>query len=99
MPFCCYFVDSIASTFVMGLFCPRIYLPSTLSEMEQAYIIRHEQQHIRRGDHVIRILVFLTLCIHWFIPLVWFAFSLVGMPFKKLHPFAVKPLNRMKARI
>lgn len=73
-----YLADHISSPFVMGLFQPKIYLPSSLSEQEQEYIIAHEQHHIRRLDHVIIALSFLALCIHWFNPLVWVAFVLSG---------------------
>ena len=69
-----YLADEIASPFVMGLVRPKIYLPSDMEEREQAYIIRHEQHHIRRGDHIIKALAFLALSIHWFNPLVWVAF-------------------------
>ena len=69
-----YLADEIASPFVMGLIRPKIYLPSDLEEREQAYIIRHEQHHIRRGDHIVKALAFLALTIHWFNPLVWVAF-------------------------
>lgn len=69
-----YLADEIASPFVMGLFRPKIYLPSDMEEREQAYIIRHEQRHIRRCDHIIKALAFLALTIHWFNPLVWVAF-------------------------
>lgn len=68
--------DHIASPFVIGLFRPKIYLPSTLSEREQGFIILHEQTHIRRLDHVMKIVAFAALCIHWFNPLVWLAFTL-----------------------
>lgn len=71
-----YLADHIASPFVMGLFRPKIYLPSALSQEEQTYILQHEKHHIRRGDHVVKILTFLALCIHWFNPLVWLAFVL-----------------------
>ena len=70
-----YLADEIASPFVMGLIRPKIYLPSDLEEREQAYIIRHEQHHIRRGDHIVKALAFLALTIHWFNPLVWVASS------------------------
>ena len=73
-----YLADHIPTPFVMGLFRPRIYLPSALSGREQAYIIRHEQHHIRRGDHIVKVLSFAALCIHWFNPLVWAAFFLSG---------------------
>lgn len=71
-----YLTDHIASPFVIGLFRPRIYLPSTLSDRERDYIILHEQHHIRRLDHIVKILAFLALCVHWFNPLVWIAFLL-----------------------
>ncbi len=70
--------DYITSPFVMGLFRPKIYLPSALGEGEQEYIILHEQQHIKRLDHVTKALAFLALCVHWFNPLVWLAFVLSG---------------------
>ena len=73
-----YLADGIATPFVMGLIRPKIYLPSALSEQEQGYIILHEQHHIRRGDHIIKVLAFLALCIHWFNPLVWVAFVLAS---------------------
>ena len=62
--------------FVMGIVKPRIYLPGDLSEKEQAYIILHEQFHIRRFDHIVKLAAFAALCIHWFNPLVWIAFLL-----------------------
>lgn len=72
-----YLVDHIDSAFVLGLLCPKIYLPSTLTEKERGYILKHEKYHISRGDHIIKLLAFTALCIHWFNPLVWIAFSLL----------------------
>ena len=71
-----YLADYIDSPFVLGLFRPKIYLPSSLSEQERGYIILHERHHIRRGDHIMKALAFLALCVHWFNPLVWVAFLL-----------------------
>lgn len=73
-----YLADHIDSPFVMGLLRPKIYLPSSLSEKERDYIILHEQHHIRRGDHVFKLLSFIALCLHCFNPLVWIAFILSG---------------------
>lgn len=69
-----YLADHIPTPFVIGLFHPKIYLPSTISEEEQSYIILHEQTHIRRLDHIVKMIAFLALAIHWFNPLVWVAF-------------------------
>lgn len=71
-----YLADYIDSPFVIGLILPKIFLPSNLLEQELEYIILHEQHHIRRGDHIVKWLSFLALCIHWFNPLVWVAFIL-----------------------
>jgi hypothetical protein len=59
---------------VIGLFRPNIYLPSTISSEEQDYIILHEQTHIKRLDHIVKMISFLALAMHWFNPLVWVAF-------------------------
>lgn len=71
-----YETDRIESPFVLGLVHPRIYLPTTLTEQETDYIIMHERTHIHRGDHVIKLISFLALVLHWFNPLVWLAFIL-----------------------
>ena len=62
--------------FVTGLFRPRIYLPENMEQHELSYVLLHERVHIKRGDHVWRILAYAALCLHWFNPLVWAAFLL-----------------------
>lgn len=73
-----YLVDEISSPFVLGLLQPKIYLPSSLSVRELPYIVMHEQHHIRRLDHLVKVLAFVALSIHWFNPLVWLAFVLAA---------------------
>ena len=73
-----YLADRIASPFVMGIFRPRIYLPSSTPMMERRFIVAHERHHIRRGDPLWKLLGYAALCIHWFNPLVWLAFCLAG---------------------
>lgn len=68
--------DDISSPFVLGLVRPMIYLPSGLSEQQRAHILLHERHHIRRGDHIVKFLGICALCLHWFNPLVWLAFTL-----------------------
>lgn len=70
--------DYVPTPFVIGLIHPRIYLPSSLQDKEMDYIILHERTHIRRGDHIIRILSFFALAVYWFHPLVWAAYYLSG---------------------
>lgn len=73
-----YLADYIDTPFVMGILQPKIYLPSNVPTKERKYIIAHERHHIRRLDHMIKLLAYLALCIHWFNPLAWAAFILAG---------------------
>lgn len=73
-----YLADYIDTPFALGILRPRIYLPYQIPEEERRYIIAHERHHIHRGDHVIKLLAYGALCIHWFNPLVWAAFLLAG---------------------
>lgn len=73
-----YLADRISSPFVMGIFQPRIYLPSSTPMLERRFIVAHERHHIRRGDPVWKLLGYAALCTHWFNPLVWLAFCLAG---------------------
>lgn len=66
-----YFSDRILGPFVCGVLRPKIYLPLTIQEREMDYILLHEQTHIRRKDHLVKILYYLSLCVHWYNPFVW----------------------------
>ena len=66
-----YLADHIDTAFVMGVLFPRIYMPSGIPGRERTFILAHERCHIRRGDHITKLLAYLALCIHWFNPLVW----------------------------
>ncbi len=66
--------DEIASPLVCGLFAPKIYLPTRMdfSNTELLrHILCHETMHIRRKDNWIKAVMLVTLCLHWFNPLVW----------------------------
>jgi beta-lactamase regulating signal transducer with metallopeptidase domain len=69
---------NLRTPFILGFIRPKIYLPIGLSKEERNYIILHEQTHIQRKDHIIKVLAFLILSIHWFNPLVWIAFMLMS---------------------
>lgn len=72
-----YETDQIDSPFVLGFFCPRIYLPVGLTEQERRYVLLHEQAHIRRWDHRFKPLAYALLCLHWFDPILWIAYRLL----------------------
>ena len=69
--------EEIDGALVFGFVHPRIYLPSGLSEEEQAMVICHERVHIRRHDHQLRLLAYALCCIYWFHPLVWLSWRLM----------------------
>ncbi|MFI3201314.1 MAG: M56 family metallopeptidase [Eubacteriales bacterium] len=71
-----YLADNIKTPFVMGVLKPKIYLPSNINDSEIDFIIMHEKTHIKRFDHITRILAFVALCVHWFNPFVWFAYTI-----------------------
>lgn len=73
-----FLADYIDTPFVMGILQPKIYLPSNVPTKERKYIIAHERHHIRRCDHIIKLLAYLALCIHWFNPFAWIAFIQAG---------------------
>ena len=66
--------DRIPSPFVLGILRPRIYIPFRMGEQEQAYILAHEQYHVRRLDPLWKLIAFLLLAVYWWNPLVWIAF-------------------------
>lgn len=69
--------DTIPTPFILGLFRPGIYLPSSLGEEERAYVLAHERAHLRRRDHWWKPLGFLILSVHWFNPFCWLAYILL----------------------
>lgn len=71
-----YEVAGLQSSFVMGVIRPKIYLPAGLEEKQKQLILAHEQVHIRRQDCLWKSIAFGLLCLHWFNPLMWAAFSL-----------------------
>ena len=69
--------DAVTTPFILGLLQPRIYLPSGLSGETKAYVIAHEQSHLRWKDHWWKPLAFVLLAVYWFDPFVWAAYGLV----------------------
>ncbi len=73
-----YEAENLKTPFVLGMLRPKIYLPVGLNVEERSYILLHEQTHIQRKDHIVKVLAFLILSIHWFNPLVWISFMLMS---------------------
>ena len=60
--------ESFGTAFVLGLFRPVICLPAGLSEGDRRVIVAHETAHIRRGDHIVKMVSYILLIIHWYDP-------------------------------
>lgn len=70
--------DTISSPFILGVFRPKIYMPSAASKYEFAMSLAHERTHISRRDNIIKPLAFVILTLHWFNPFCWLAFALLS---------------------
>lgn len=68
--------DAVTAPFVLGIFRPRIILPTLMTPYARELVLRHERAHLLRLDHVVKPLIFLVVSIHWFNPIVWLAFRL-----------------------
>ena len=70
--------EQVASPFILGVFHPRIYLPFGLDARQSDYVLAHERCHLKRLDHIVKLLAWLILAVHWFNPLCYVAFRLMG---------------------
>lgn len=66
--------DNVKSPFILGIFRPRIYLPSDITQEQQIPVLAHEKAHMKRHDHWWKPLGFVLLSVYWFNPLVWIAY-------------------------
>lgn len=71
----------ISSPLTYGIFHPVILIPKK-TEWKNTntlnYVLTHEYVHIKRFDSVIKIMLTLALCLHWFNPLVWAMYVLAN---------------------
>jgi beta-lactamase regulating signal transducer with metallopeptidase domain len=71
--------SAVGSPALHGFVRPRLLLPAgfiqNFSPAELRYVFLHELGHVKRGDIPLNWLMAGLLVLHWFNPLVWFAFS------------------------
>lgn len=72
-----YVCDAADTPFILGIFAPKIYLPSGLPEAQRAPVLAHERAHLARRDHWWKPLGWLLLAVYWFNPLMWLAYVLL----------------------
>ena len=70
--------DKVSSPALFGFIRPRLLLPQGISgklELEQLrHVFLHELAHLKRGDIYVGWLTAILQTMHWFNPLVWYAF-------------------------
>lgn len=74
-------LDRAFMPFTCGILRPVIVLPKAMdvfNRQQTELALMHEYIHIRRFDVLLKCLLTLCVCIHWFNPLVYIAFSLAN---------------------
>ena len=69
--------DEIKTPFILGIFRPVIYVPSSLSGRTLEVVLAHEKAHLLRRDHWWKPLGFVLFSVHWFNPLCLIAYVLL----------------------
>ena len=69
--------DEVKTPFILGVFNPVIYVPSSMSGETLDYVIRHEKAHLQRHDHWWKPFGYLLLAVYWFNPLCWATYILL----------------------
>ena len=69
--------DEVKAPFILGVFKPIIYVPSSMKGETLKHVIAHENAHLQRRDHWWKPLGFLLLSLYWFNPLCWIAYILL----------------------
>ena len=71
-----YRCDGIDTPFIIGIIKPKIVLPSSIDSEQAKYVIAHEKAHLKRFDHLQKLLGYVLLIVHWFNPICWIAYKL-----------------------
>ena len=71
-----YTAENIPTSFVFGIFKLKIFIPESTEEKDLENIIVHEKMHIKRADHVTKVVAYILLSVYWFNPLTWIMFKI-----------------------
>lgn len=66
--------DRLCTPLVYGIVRPVMVLPKAMLQVEKermTLIVNHELVHIRHRDNLWKLIMLLTVCLHWFNPFVW----------------------------
>lgn len=91
-------LDIISTPLTYGVLRPVILMPKTTdwtAEDQLEYILLHEYIHIRRFDTVKKLVLILTVCLHWFNPMAWVLYALYN---RDIELFCDEQVVRMLGR-
>ncbi|MDD6034748.1 MAG: M56 family metallopeptidase [Lachnospiraceae bacterium] len=66
--------DHVDTPFILGIFRPRIFLPSSIQPSEMKHVVAHEEAHLKRLDHIWKPFGYGLLSVYWFNPMLWIAY-------------------------
>jgi beta-lactamase regulating signal transducer with metallopeptidase domain len=71
-----WWIDANMTPMLWAVGCrPRLIIPrdlwKSLDSRQRSMLLLHELAHLRRGDHVVRLLELLVTALYWWLPVVW----------------------------
>jgi len=84
-----FLVEKLQTPMVFGFFRQNTFLPIEIAEETADYVIAHEKMHVKRQDFRIKVIAYVITLIHWFNPIIWIAYYLLGMDMEKACDEAV----------
>ncbi len=73
-----YQLDGLKTPVITGVFCGKFYIPAGIKAEDAKYLIHHYDMHKKRLDGVWKLVGFLAVALHWFNPLMWYAYYLMN---------------------
>lgn len=73
--------DRISSPLTYGVFRPVILMPKKTNWNDtdvMKYVLTHEYVHIKRLDSLFKLMLTVSLCVHWFNPFVWLMYFIAN---------------------
>lgn len=73
--------DQVETAFTYGVFHPIIIFPKRAEWKEEDtlnFVLLHELTHIKYRDTLKKLLLTITLCVHWFNPFVWLMYRMAN---------------------
>ena len=67
--------DRVKTPCLVGILRPRIVLPFGMEGEQRQFVLCHEEEHLRHGDHIVKLFCYLLLCAYWYNYLIWILYS------------------------